>query len=158
MTTIASSSTVTKPLVSAFRPLQEALAPYADLMVRAAAGLFLMPHGAQKLFGLFGGYGVAATGQFFESKLGLPAHMALIAGLIEFFGGLALATGFATRIAAGFVTGMMAVAVLTVHLHNGFFWTDLGYEYPLLWGILSFSYVIRGGGRKSIDALIGWEI
>jgi len=127
-------------------------------MVRAAAGLFLMPHGAQKLFGLFGGYGLAATGQFFQSKLGLPAHMALIAGLIEFFGGLALAVGFATRIAAGFVTGMMAVAVLTVHVHNGFFWTDLGYEYPLLWGILSFSYVIRGGGRQSIDALIGWEI
>ncbi len=53
---------------------------------------------------------------------------------------------------------MMAVAVLTVHIHNGFFWTDMGYEYPLLWGILSFSYVIRGAGRKSIDAWIGWEI
>jgi putative oxidoreductase len=150
--------TATKPLIPAFRPLQEALAPYAELAVRAATGLFLMPHGAQKLFGLFGGYGVAGTGQFFESKLGLPAHMALIAGLIEFFGGLALATGFATRIAAGFVTGMMAVAVFTVHIHNGFFWTDMGYEYPLLWGILSLSYVVRGGGRKSIDALIGWEI
>lgn len=158
MTILTSSSPVAKPLVPAFRPLQEALAPYAELMVRAAAGLFLMPHGAQKLFGLFGGYGVAATGQFFESKLGLPAPMALIAGLIEFFGGLALALGFATRIAGGFVTGMMAVAVLTVHIHNGFFWTDMGYEYPLLWGILSFSYVIRGAGRKSIDAWIGWEI
>src|SRR5579859_3092063 len=157
MTTIASSS-VTKPLIPAFRPLQDALTPYADLLVRVATGLFLMPHGAQKLFGLFGGYGVAATGQFFQSKLGLPADMALVAGLIEFFGGLLLATGLATRIAAGFVTGLMAVAVLTVHIHNGFFWTDMGYEYPLLWGILSFSYVIRGAGAKSIDALIGWEI
>lgn len=157
MTTIA-SSTLVKPLVPAFRPLQDALAPFAELMVRVAAGLFLMPHGAQKLFGLFGGYGLTATGQFFETKLGLPASMALLIGVVEFFGGLMLAAGFATRIAAGFVTGMMLVAVLKVHLPNGFFWTDGGYEYPLLWGLLSFSYVIRGAGRKSIDAWIGWEV
>lgn len=157
MTTIASSS-VTKPLVPAFRPLQDALSPYAELMVRVATGLFLMPHGAQKLFGLFGGYGLAGTGQFFATKLGLPASMALVIGVVEFFGGLLLATGFATRIAAGFITGMMLVAVLMVHLGNGFFWTDGGYEYPLLWALLSLSYVIRGAGRKSIDALIGWEI
>lgn len=157
MTNIA-SSTVTKPLVPAFRPLQDALAPHAELMVRVATGLFLMPHGAQKLFGLFGGYGLAGTGQFFETKLGLPASAALLIGLVEFFGGLFLAFGFATRIAAGFVTGMMLVAVIKVHLGNGFFWTDGGFEYPLLWGLLSLSYVIRGAGRKSIDALIGWEI
>ena len=157
MTTIA-SSTVTKPLVPAFRPLQDALTPYADLMVRAAVGLFLMPHGAQKLFGLFGGYGLTATGQFFETKLGLPAWTALLIGLVEFFGGLLLAVGLATRIAAGFIAGMMAVAVLQVHLANGFFWTSGGYEYPLLWGLLAFSYVIRGAGAKSVDALIGVEI
>ncbi|HMA50905.1 MAG TPA: DoxX family protein, partial [Magnetospirillaceae bacterium] len=87
-----------------------------------------------------------------------PASTALLIGVVEFFGGLMLAAGFATRIAAGFVTGMMLVAVLKVHLPNGFFWTDGGYEYPLLWGLLSFSYVIRGAGRKSIDAWIGWEV
>jgi len=157
MTTIASSS-ATKPLVPAFRPLQDALTPYADLLVRVATGLFLMPHGAQKLFGLFGGYGLAGTGQFFETKLGLPASMALVIGIVEFFGGLFLALGFATRIAAGFIAGMMVVAVLQVHLANGFFWTDGGFEYPLLWGLLALSYVIRGAGRKSIDALIGVEI
>ena len=157
MTTIATSS-VTKPLIPAFRPLQDALAPYAELMIRAATGLFLMPHGAQKLFGLFGGYGLAGTGQFFETKLGLPASMALVIGVVEFFGGLFLALGFATRIAAGFIAGMMAVAVLQVHLGNGFFWTDGGFEYPLLWGLLALSYVIRGAGGKSIDALIGVEI
>jgi putative oxidoreductase len=157
MTTIASPS-VTKPLVPAFRPLQDALAPYAEVMVRVAVGLFLMPHGAQKLFGLFGGYGLAGTGQFFETKLGLPASMALVIGLVEFFGGLALAAGFATRVAAGLIAGMMVVAVLKVHLPNGYFWTDGGFEYPLLWGLLALSYVIRGGGRKSVDALIGWEI
>ena len=104
------------------------------------------------------GFGLAGTGQFFETKLGLPASAALLIGLVEFFGGLLLALGLATRIAAGFITGMMAVAVLKVHLANGFFWTGGGYEYPLLWGLLSLSYVIRGGGAKSLDALIGTEI
>lgn len=154
MTTLVS----TKPLVPLFRPLQEALAPYAELLVRAATGLFLLPHGAQKLFGLFGGYGLSATEQFFATKLGMPGQMALVAGLIEFFGGLALAVGFATRIAAGLIAGLMVVAVTQVHLANGFFWTSGGYEYPLLWGILAVSFVIRGGGSKSADALIGVEI
>jgi len=149
---------MTKPIVPAFRPLQNALSPSAELAVRLATGLFLVPHGAQKLFGLFGGYGLTATGQFFESKLGLPVDLALVTGLIEFFGGLALAFGFGTRIAAGFVAGMMAVAILQVHLAHGFFWTDGGFEYPLLWGILALSFVVRGGGAKSVDALIGWEI
>jgi len=157
MTTLTSSS-LTKPLVPAFRPLQDAFSPYADLMVRVAVGLFLMPHGAQKLFGLFGGYGPAGTGQFFESKLGLPAWTAVLIGGVEFFGGLALALGFVTRVAAGLIAGMMVVAVLQVHLANGFFWTSGGYEYPLLWGLLALSYVIRGAGPKSIDALIGTEI
>jgi len=150
--------TTTKPLIPAFRPLQDALSPYAELAARAVVGLFLMPHGAQKLFGLFGGYGLEATGQFFQSKLGMPPVMALITGLIEFFGGLALAIGLATRFAAGAITVMMAVAVLQVHLPNGFFWTSGGFEYPLMWGILSLTYVVRGGGRVSVDAAIGTEL
>ena len=154
MTTIVS----TKPLVPAFRPLQDALSPYADLAARAVTGLFLMPHGAQKLFGAFGGYGLEATGQFFASKLGMPSAMALVVGVIEFFGGLALATGLLTRIAAGAITVMMAVAILQVHLANGFFWTSGGFEYPLLWGILALTYVVKGGGRLSLDAAIGVEI
>lgn len=156
MTTTALSTT--KPLIPAFRPLQDALSPYADLAARAVTGLFLMPHGAQKLFGAFGGYGLEATGQFFATKLGMPASMALVVGLIEFFGGLALAAGLVTRFAAGAITVMMAVAVLQVHLANGFFWTGGGFEYPLLWGILSLTYVVKGGGRLSLDAAIGVEI
>jgi putative oxidoreductase len=148
----------TTPLVPAFRPLQEALSPYAEPVVRIATGLFLVPHGAQKLFGWFGGYGIEATGQFFATKLGVPASLAVVAGIIEFFGGLLLAVGLGTRIAAGFVVGMMAVAVLQIHLPNGFFWTDGGFEYPLLWGILALTFVVRGGGRYSLDAAIGVEI
>jgi len=142
------------PLVSSYRSVTEALSPLADPLVRVAAGLALVPHGAQKLFGWFGGYGLEATGQFFATKLGVPASFALIAGVIEFGGGILLAAGLATRAVAALVVGLMAVAVVQVHLPAGFFWTDGGYEYPLLWAIVALSYVIRGGGRYSLDALI----
>ena len=147
-----------KPLLPALRSLTSALSPLAEPMVRAATGLLLIPHGAQKLFGWFGGYGIAGTGDFFATKLGLPASFAVLAGVIELGGGLALAFGLATRAAATLVFGLMAVAVLQVHLPQGFFWTDGGYEYPLLWGLLALSFVIRGGGRFSLDAAIGREI
>lgn len=148
----------TKPLIPAFRPLQDALSPAAEIAARAVIGLFLMPHGAQKLFGLFGGYGLEGTGQFFATKLGLPPSMALITGLIEFFGGLALALGLVTRFAAGAIAVMMGVAVIQVHLPAGYFWTGGGYEYPLMWGVLALTYVVRGGGKYSLDALIGTEL
>lgn len=147
-----------KPIVPAFGAISEALSPLAEPMVRVVAGLLLMPHGAQKLFGWFGGYGVEATGQFFAAKLGLPASLALVAGLIEFFGGLLLAAGLATRPVAALVFALMAVAVVEVHLSIGFFWTSGGFEYPLLWGIVALSFAVRGGGRYSVDALIGREI
>jgi len=147
-----------KPVVPLFTSVANTFSPFAEPLVRVATGLFLVPHGAQKLFGWFGGYGIDATGQFFASKLGLPASLALVAGVIEFFGGLLLAAGLATRLMAALVFGLMAVAVVQVHLPAGFFWTDGGYEYPLLWGILALSYVIRGGGRYSVDAVIGAKI
>ncbi len=146
------------PAIPALAPLTDALAPFAEPLIRITAGLFLVPHGAQKLFGWFGGYGVEATGQFFASKLGLPASLALLAGLIEFFGGLMLAAGLATRVVAALVVGLMAVAVMQVHLGAGFFWTSGGYEYPLFWGIVALAFAIRGGGRFSLDALIGYEV
>jgi putative oxidoreductase len=148
----------TKPDVPVFTSLANAFSPFAEPLVRVATGLLLVPHGAQKLFGWFGGYGIDATGQFFATKLGLPASLAVVAGIIEFFGGLLLAAGIATRLMATLVFGLMAVAVVQVHLPAGFFWTDGGYEYPLLWGILALSYVMRGGGRYSVDALIGAKI
>jgi putative oxidoreductase len=150
--------TPSKSLVPAFGAIESALSPFAEPMVRIVAGLLLVPHGAQKLFGLFGGYGVEATGQFFAAKLGLPPSLALLAGLIEFFGGALLALGLLTRPVAALVFGVMAVAVLKVHLPIGFFWTEGGFEYPLLWGIVALAFAVRGGGRYSLDALIGREI
>jgi putative oxidoreductase len=145
-------------VIPGLAPITEALSPFAEPLIRIAAGLLLVPHGAQKLFGWFGGSGIEATGQFFSTKFGLPASLALLAGLIEFFGGLMLAAGLATRLVALLVVGLMTVAVLKVHLSVGFFWTKGGFEYPLFWGIVAFAFVIRGGGRYSLDALIGYEI
>jgi putative oxidoreductase len=147
-----------KALIPGVGALESALSPFAEPLVRVAAGLLLMPHGAQKLFGWFGGYGVEATGQFFAAKLGLPPSLALVAGLIEFFGGAALALGLATRVVAALVFGLMAAAVIFVHWPIGFFWTAGGFEYPLLWGVVALAFVFRGGGRYSLDALIGHEI
>ncbi|RYG91773.1 DoxX family protein [Loktanella sp. IMCC34160] len=124
----------------------------AWVALRVATGLMLMPHGAQKLFGLFGGGGISGTAGFLES-VGYPAPtlMALLIGLVEFFGGLMLVTGFLTRFAAVAVAVFMAFAV-AFHLGNGFFWTARGYEYPLLWGITAVFFAVKGGGPLSIDA------
>ncbi len=130
-----------------------AVAPFGEPLVRATAGLFLVPHGLQKLFGWFGGYGIEATGQFFATKLGLPASLALVAGLIEVVGGLALAAGLFTRLSAALVVGLMAVATFKVHLGAGFFWTSGGIEYPAMWGLVALAFVLQGGGRYSLDAL-----
>ena len=147
-----------KPVVPFVASLAKALNPIAEPALRVVTGAFLLPHGTQKLFGWFGGYGVEATGQFFASKLALPASFALLAGLIEVVGGLALAFGLFTRVAAALVFVMMMVVVIWVHLPVGFFWTSGGFEYPLMWAALAAYFVVRGGGRYSLDAAIGREI
>ncbi|WP_264210855.1 DoxX family protein [Leisingera thetidis] len=128
-------------------------------LIRVAAGLTLVPHGAQKLFGWFGGYGLNGTGQFFEEALGLAPGIlfAGAAGLTEFAGGLFLALGLLTRLSAAAVVALMAYAAFAVHLGNGFFWTDGGFEYPLLWGVVALAIAIRGGGKLSVDHKIGWK-
>ena len=100
------------------------------LLGRATAGLLLMPHGAQKLFGWFGGAGLEASGQMFQTKLGLPPALALVAGLIEFFGGLLLALGLATRLVAFLIAAQMFYVVFAVHWQAGFFAQKGGFEYP----------------------------
>jgi putative oxidoreductase len=126
---------------------------WAWVALRAATGLLLVPHGAQKLFGMFGGGGLSGTAGFLES-VGYPAPMlmALLIGLVEFVGGLLLTFGFMTRFAAASIVVFMAFAV-SFHAGNGFFWTARGFEYPLLWGVAALFFVIRGGGPRSIDAI-----
>lgn len=151
------AATEPKPIIPALNGLAQLFSPLAQPLLRVTTGLLLVPHGAQKLFGLFGGYGLEATGQFFAGKLGLPPSFALLAGLIEGVGGLLLALGLATRAIATLVFGVMAVAVVQVHLPNGFFWTSGGYEYPLLWAVAALYFMLQGGGRYSLDRVIGYE-
>jgi putative oxidoreductase len=129
------------------------------LIIRLAAGLILMPHGAQKLFGLFGGGGLDGTAQFFEANLGLAPGLlfAALAGATEFFGGLFLALGFLTRLSALAVAVLLGYAAVAVHLGNGFFWTAGGFEYPLLWALVALGFVVGGGGTYSVDRAIGWK-
>ncbi|NVJ99727.1 MAG: DoxX family protein [Alphaproteobacteria bacterium] len=131
-------------------------AGFGDTAARVVTGAFLVPHGAQKLFGWFGGYGLEATGQFFETQMGFNNGYlaALGAGSVEFFGGLALALGLFTRSAAIAITVMLLVAS-TFHFGAGFFWTSGGWEYPILWAVLAFSYTVKGGGAHSLDAKLG---
>ena len=131
----------------------------AEAGLRLAAGAFLIPHGMQKLFGSFGGYGLEATGQFFETQLGFANGWlaALAAGSVETFGGLLLALGLLTRPVAAAIAVLLIVAA-GVHLPAGFFWTAGGWEYPVFWAMAALVFVARGGGRFSLDRLIGREI
>jgi|SRR5690554_4094610 len=148
-------STNTSALACIGRSLDR-LAPLAWPIVRITTGLLLMPHGAQKLFGWFGGHGLEATGQFFASGLGLEPGIvfAFLAGFVEFFGGLALVLGLLTRPAALGVAVLLGVA-MSVHLPNGFFWSNGGYEYPLMWALLAVAIFLRGGGEASLDRKLG---
>ena len=129
-------------------------------LVRVAAGLTLMPHGAQKLFGWFGGGGLYGTAQYFEANLGLMPGIAYAgaAGMTEFFGGLLLVIGLLTRFSAAAVVALMFYAAFAVHFGNGFFWTAGGFEYPLFWGLVALAFVIRGGGELSLDRHLGLKI
>ncbi|MCY1437468.1 putative oxidoreductase MhqP [compost metagenome] len=111
-----------------------------------------MAHGSQKLFGMFGGNGLAATGQWMESIGLAPGYlMALMAGSAEFFGGLALVIGLLVRPAAAALIVLATVAVFSVHWVNGFFITANGYEYAMMLGIISATLLIEGAGKLSLD-------
>lgn len=128
---------------------------WAPLALRLAGGVIFAAHGAQKLFGWFGGYGLEGTGQFFSS-IGLnPGYlMALLAGAAEFLGGLALILGLLVRPAAASLAFAMLVAVFSVHFSKGFFLDKGGYEYALALFAVSLSLVFSGGGRASLDRVL----
>jgi putative oxidoreductase len=122
------------------------------LALRIPVGIIFAAHGAQKLFGWFGGYGLEGTGQFFGSVGLHPGYlMALLAGAAEFFGGLALVAGFLVRPAAAALAFAMLVAVFAVHASKGFFADAGGYEYALALAAASLSLAFSGGGRWSFD-------
>lgn len=125
------------------------------LPVRLGAGVIFAAHGAQKLFGWFGGYGLEGTGGWMES-IGLAPGvlMAALAGGAEFFGGLLLIAGLAVRPAALVLAITMLVAIVTVHLQNGLFMSNNGYEFGLALLVISVALLVRGAGSLSVDRVL----
>ncbi|MBA3245382.1 MAG: DoxX family membrane protein [Actinobacteria bacterium] len=128
---------------------------YGLLLLRLLVGLAFAAHGAQKLFGWFGGGGPAGTAGFFAS-LGYraPALLALLAGLAELGGGLLLASGLATPLAALALATVMLNAIVTVKWREGFL---SGYELEATYLIIVVSLAATGPGRLSLDRALGWD-
>ncbi|CAM3491705.1 oxidoreductase [Psychrobacter glaciei] len=131
----------------------------AALILRVPIGLILAAHGAQKLFGWFGGNGLAGTAQWLSSMGMEPGLlMAILAGGAEFFGGLALVLGLLTRPAALVAAFTMLVAIFSVHISNGLFAADGGYEYALVLMVALLALAVQGGGSLSMDKALSEKI
>ena len=125
------------------------------LPVRVAIGATFAAHGAQKLFAWFGGYGLEGTAGWMASIGIEPAMlMTVLAGSSEFFGGLLLIVGLLVRPAALTLAIAMVVAIFTVHIQNGLFMSNNGYEYALALLVVSVGLIIRGGGSFSADRVL----
>src|SRR5262245_19281101 len=126
------------------------------LIVRLVVGLTMAAHGAQKLFGLFGGGGLPATAQAMEHLGFRPGRaQALLAGAGELGAGLLLAVGFLTPAAAAVLIAVMLVAALGVHLRAGFFAQQGGIEYTVVLGAVARSLACTGPGAFSLDRALG---
>ncbi|RAJ12287.1 DoxX family protein [Arenibacter echinorum] len=129
-------------------------------IARLTLGLVIFPHGAQKLLGLFGGYGYSATMETFTTQMGLPGIVAFSIIMIEFFGSMSLILGLLSRFWALSLTGMFIGIIYTTQLEHGFFmnWfgnqAGEGYEYSLLIIGLALIIILNGSGKWSIDGLI----
>src|SRR5262245_61617272 len=129
------------------------------LIARLVIGLGLAAHGAQKLFGWFGGYGLTGTGGYFASVGFRPGvFFALAAGLGEVGGGLLTAVGLFGPVGPALIMVVMLVAILAIHRPNGFFATSNGVELPLLYIIGALPLAVAGPGRFSLDGLFGFPI
>ncbi|MCZ6685689.1 MAG: DoxX family protein [Candidatus Dadabacteria bacterium] len=128
-------------------------------IARISLGIVILPHGLQKLLGLFGGAGFSGTVDFFVGS-GLPSAVAILIIIAESFGALGLILGFLSRLAAFGITLIMLGAIFMVHIQNGFFmnWfgnqAGEGFEYHLLALGLSLVVLIKGGGKWSVDKMI----
>lgn len=129
------------------------------LLLRLAVGSLIAAHGAQKLFGWFGGHGIAGTGGWLESMGFRPARLhATVTGLAEFGGGVLLMAGLLTPLGAAGVLGVMAVAIATVHWSKGFFNTDGGFEFNMLVAASAIALAFTGPGEYSLDNALGWNL
>src|SRR6266446_1620791 len=136
-------------VVPALGSLYTALEAYSWLLVRAATGVFFIPHGMQKLFGFWGGDIVRAAEGFAKQGLNPSLFWAYYIGCLEFFGGLCLILGLLTRPVAALFAGFMFVAAFHVTIQRGWFWANGGMEVPLYLLLICLAIAIRGGGPMS---------
>jgi len=133
---------------------------WPGLILRIALGVVMLPHGAQKLFGWFGGYGFSATMDFFTKSMKLPWIISVLVIFIELFGAIGLILGFASRTWALGLLVIMLGAIYTSNMKNGFFMNWFGnqpgegYEYHLLVIGICIAVMITGSGKYSFDNLI----
>jgi putative oxidoreductase len=128
---------------------------WGPVVLRIIPGIVIAVHGAQKLFGCFGGPGLAGTAQWMESIGLAPGYLAaLLAGGAEFFGGVALVFGILVRPASALLAITMLVAIFGVHWQHGLFVQKNGYEYALALLVISLSLLVSGGGRAALDTLL----
>jgi putative oxidoreductase len=133
---------------------------WSCLVLRLVLGVVMFPHGAQKVFGWFGGFGFTASMGMFTEKMHIPALLAVLVILAESAGSLGLITGLLTRVAALGILCDMIGAVALVHWRNGFFmnWSGKqageGFEYHLLMIGMALALVLAGGGKFSLDRMI----
>ena len=131
----------------------------ALLILHLIVGLLFIGHGSQKLFGMFGGYGLAGTGEYMES-LGLrPGRVhATLAGLAEVAAGVLMALGLLIPVAALLIVAVTATAALTEHRGKGLWVDSGGFELPLVFATIAFALAGAGGGQYSLDAELGLAV
>lgn len=133
---------------------------WTGLFLRLSICLVLFPHGAQKMLGLFGGFGFKGTMDYFTVTLQLPCLIGFLVILIEFTGSMFLLAGLAGRAMAALIILLMTGIIFTAHIDNGFFMNWLGnqkaegYESHLLMIGLALSLLLNGSGRYSADLLL----
>lgn len=142
-------------LIPSLGRIYDRFSPYSYAFMRFCTGAVLFPHGWQKLF-----HGDAAKAAEGIAAHGLPFALPLAYAVVftEFFSAGLMAIGLFTRFAALTIVIQMAVITFVWQWPNGYFWTQRGYEYPLLWMLLCIGIFFRGGGRYSVDRLIGREL
>jgi putative oxidoreductase len=128
------------------------------LLLRLVFGLAMASHGAQKLFGWFGGYGLKGTGGYLESIGFSPGRgFALAVGLAELASGLLVAIGLFGPVGPALMLSIMIVAAIAVHTKNGFYSTNNGIEVPLLYGAGAIALALTGPGSYALDRTLGLE-